>query len=142
MIPKDAPEGAYTFTVYVTDESGYTTSRSIDVVLNKGDQNAPTIIIVTPNDLNKTVKIGDNLKIEAVISSIDPVDELEVELHGIKEYNFNFDELRGQKGELTFKTDLNITTNILPGTYDLHVTVKTTTGKETMGEFEGLVITK
>ena len=113
----------------------------MDVTIIAVDPDAPKITLNSPVDGN-TFKIGDKMLIKATIDTTEEIAGIEYELHGNEEYSVENDLLNGQKGHIDYSSEMTISTEMIPGTYHFHFTVKTVSGKETTAEAEDITITK
>jgi hypothetical protein len=80
------------------------------------------------------------LTITANIETKDPVDEVEIEFHGDKEYEMEVDGFKGKSGSFTFTKEITIPAECQAGEYHIHFTVKDNKGRETTEEIEDFII--
>jgi len=99
---------------------------------------APQITNLKVNTLSGVA--NGKVTLMATIVTTSPIDDIEVEFHGDKEYDVDIYGYKGQSGKITFTKDVTIPANCLPGTYHLQFKVKVSKGLETIEEIDGFVI--
>ena len=139
-LPSTLAEGDYTCTITVTNAEGSVKSVNSKVTLKKVvvNPNAPKITNLKVNSMSGTA--NGKVTLTANIVTTSPVNEIEIEFHGDKEYEVEVKDYKGKNGNITFTKEITIPAECKAGNYHIHFTVKDSKGLETTEEIEGFVI--
>lgn len=140
-IPKELPAGAYVLALVVTDVNGAQKSFETEVMLKAVDPKAPVVELTSPNDGNKTGVAGANIVFKGKITVTSPIEEIEIEFHGAKEYPIEIDDYKGRTGTFEFEKTVTIPAEAAAGSYHVHFTVEDADGRSTTAEVEDFTVT-
>lgn len=139
-LPATLAEGEYKGTITVTNTEGTVKTVNAKITLKKKevDPNMPKISDLKVNTMESTA--NGKVTFTANIETKDPVDEIEIEFHGDKEYEMAFDEFKGKSGKFVFSKGVTLPADCKPGTYHIHFTVKDNKKRKATEEIEGFVV--
>lgn len=136
------PGGTYHFRLTVTDVNNVKKSLETDIQILGIASDAPTVKLTAPNQSSKTGVAGETLSLKAMITVKHPVEAIELEFHGAKEYPIAIEGYKGKEGTFDLAETITIPKACPAGTYHLHLTVTDSKGASTTKEVEGFVVTE
>lgn len=145
-IPVNTAAGSYELTLTVTDQTGQSTAVTSELEITVPAEGSPEVTITEVGEDNgKTVVAGDELHLEADISSPKKIAMIEVELHNSDAgYEFASTFTGKYLGETSahFHEHIEVPADAPAGEYHLHFTVTDAEGNATTEEIEGVQITE
>lgn len=128
-VPAELEPGKYTLRFSVTDMDGQTKTERHEITLKAPVTGAPVIEDFSVSPMEATP--GSKITVKAKVTVTAPVDEVEVEFHGGKEFPIEIEDYKGKTGTFMVEKEIVVPVEASAGEYHVHFTVKDTNKKET-----------